>query len=147
MNDIKGVITPELKIVGVMSPKLEVTANIVATGPRGEKGEKGDKGDKGDTYIHPETHPASMIVEDTERKFLTEEERQALLESLQKSTHVHNQIAPLSTWTIDHPLNKFPSVSIVDSAGNLVIGDVQYVSTSQVIVSFVAQFSGRAYLN
>jgi hypothetical protein len=44
-------------------------------------------------------------------------------------------------------MGSFPSVVVVDSAGTVVIGEVDYVSGNQVIVRFSAGFSGTAYLN
>jgi len=60
--------------------------------------------------------------------------------------HVHTQGSPSSTWTINHTLGGYPSVMVVDSASTVVIGEVSYVSTSQVVVEFTAPFSGYAYL-
>ena len=60
--------------------------------------------------------------------------------------HVHTQALPASTWTINHTLDGYPSVMVVDSAATVVIGEVSYVSTSQVVVEFTAPFSGYAYL-
>ena len=61
--------------------------------------------------------------------------------------YVHDQISPSDTWEIIHNLDKYPSVSVVDSAGSKVIGDVSYVSMNELIVHFSAGFSGKAYLN
>ena len=63
------------------------------------------------------------------------------------STYIHTQSSASSSWTINHNLDKYPSVSVVDSAGNKVIGDVEYTSRNSVVVSFCATFSGKAYLN
>jgi hypothetical protein len=63
------------------------------------------------------------------------------------STYTHNQLSSSSTWTITHNLSRFPSVTIVDSAGTVQIGEVFYVSSNQVIVSFSSPFGGKAYLN
>lgn len=52
-----------------------------------------------------------------------------------------------SQWTINHTLDKFPSVTVVDSAGNVVYGQVNYVNENTVTVDFGATFSGTAYLN
>lgn len=60
---------------------------------------------------------------------------------------VFTQSSASSTWTVSHNLNKFPSVSVVDSAGTAVIGNVTYNSTSQITLTFSASFSGKAYLN
>lgn len=61
--------------------------------------------------------------------------------------HVFTQGTPATTWSIFHNLGKYPSVSVVDSANNEVVGDVQYNSANQVTITFSAAFSGKAYLN
>ena len=63
------------------------------------------------------------------------------------SNHVHTQQVASDIWEINHSLNKYPSVTIVDTSGNLVIGSVHYISTSKIVVRFSAPFSGVAYLN
>ena len=59
----------------------------------------------------------------------------------------HVQMEASSVWTINHGLGKRPSVTVVDSCGNVVVGDVAYLSTNQLTVTFNAEFSGKAYLN
>lgn len=59
----------------------------------------------------------------------------------------HVQSTPEASWVIDHNLGKFPAVSVVDSGGTEVEGNVQYPSQHRVIVSFTAAFAGEAYLN
>lgn len=66
---------------------------------------------------------------------------------LYKFSHIHVQSTPAVQWTITHNLGKFPSVSVVDSAEQEVIGEVEYVSDSVLIVKFSAAFSGKAYIN
>lgn len=63
------------------------------------------------------------------------------------STYTHSQPSASSTWTIVHNLGCKPSVTIVDSGGNVQIGEVLYDSDNQVTVTFAASFSGYAYLN
>jgi len=63
------------------------------------------------------------------------------------STTIFNQMSPLAIWTITHNLEKFPSVTIVDSSGNVVIGDIIYLNNMQIRITFVGAFSGKAYLN
>lgn len=60
---------------------------------------------------------------------------------------VFTQSSASATWTINHTLNKFPSVEVVDSANDIVIGNVTYNSTTQITITFTAAFSGKAYLN
>ncbi len=61
--------------------------------------------------------------------------------------HIHDQPVPQSSWVINHNLGKYPSVTIVDSANDEVVGEVKYNSVNQLTVSFSAAFSGKAYLN
>lgn len=60
--------------------------------------------------------------------------------------YVHTQSSASSTWTITHALGGRPSVTVVDSAGTVVIGEVGYNSNTTVVVSFTTPFSGFAYL-
>lgn len=62
-------------------------------------------------------------------------------------TYTHIQSIASSTWVIAHNLEKFPSITIVDSSGNVVIGDIKYIDNLTIQVSFSGAFSGRAYLN
>lgn len=62
-------------------------------------------------------------------------------------TYTHTQASASATWTITHNLNCFPSVTVVDSAGSVVVGDVVYISANVVSITFVASFGGKAYLN
>jgi len=63
------------------------------------------------------------------------------------STYVHYQSVPATLWTIEHNLGRYPSITVVDSAGTVVIGGVQYISENEVRLTFGAGFSGRAFLN
>lgn len=60
---------------------------------------------------------------------------------------VYTQTSPSAVWTINHNLNKYPSVTIVDSADNMVIGEVFYNSLNQVTLTFAGAFSGKAFIN
>ena len=59
----------------------------------------------------------------------------------------HTQIQASKTWNIKHNLKKIPSVTIVDSGGNEVIGDVKHLSENELIITFSYEFSGSAILN
>ena len=43
--------------------------------------------------------------------------------------------------------SKFPSVMVVDSAGSVVVGAVNYVDVNNLTVSFAYQFTGSVDLN
>lgn len=63
------------------------------------------------------------------------------------TTYTHDQTLALATWTVTHNLAKFPSVTVVDSAGTVVIGTVVYLDANTVELDFSTAFSGKAYLN
>jgi len=60
---------------------------------------------------------------------------------------VFTQGAPSSTWNVSHGLDKFPSVSVVDSANNEVEGDVHFIDVNNLTIIFSSSFAGKAYLN
>ncbi len=62
-------------------------------------------------------------------------------------TYIFEQREASDVWIIDHGLNRYPSCTVVDSAGTAVVGEVEYASRQTIRVHFTAQFSGKAYLN
>src|SRR5882724_8236023 len=60
---------------------------------------------------------------------------------------VFTQGAPANPWVINHTLGFYPNVTVVDSGGSVVEGDVTYPSASQVQVAFAGAFAGAAYLS
>lgn len=57
------------------------------------------------------------------------------------------QATPATVWTIVHPLAFTPNVTVVDSAGSQVEGDVRYTAADTVTITFSAAFTGTAYLS
>ena len=67
-------------------------------------------------------------------------------------TFTHNQNSTSSTWVVTHNLNRFPSVTVVDSGNSIVQGTVVYNSIKQLTITFFSggnalAFQGKAYLN
>ena len=63
-------------------------------------------------------------------------------------TFIFTQTNPVPlVWNIQHNLNKYPSVSVVDSANEILFGNVEYVNQNLLTITFTAGFSGFAYLN
>lgn len=71
----------------------------------------------------------------------------AVWKLVSSSNYTHNQITLSTSWSINHGLNKYPSVSVVDSGNNIVVGDVKYTDLNNLTVTFNSSFSGKAYLN
>ena len=66
---------------------------------------------------------------------------------LTDKNYIHTQGTSSTSWVVSHNLNKYPSTTVVDSAGTVVIGLVDYDSLNQVTLTFKATFSGKAYFN
>lgn len=64
-----------------------------------------------------------------------------------KSGYVFTQGTPSATWTINHNLGKYPSINVVDESNDEVVGAVNYTNNNQIVVTFSAAFSGKAFLN
>lgn len=62
-------------------------------------------------------------------------------------SYVFTQAQPALVWTIVHGLNRYPSVTTVDTAGDQVWGDLHYRDTNTAVLTFSAPVAGSAYLN
>jgi len=69
------------------------------------------------------------------------------LSSAGAPTFVFTQGTPATTWNIQHNLGKFPSITVIDTGNTVVIGEYNYTSNTNVILTFSAAFAGKAYLN
>ena len=52
-----------------------------------------------------------------------------------------------SSVTVNHNLGYKPAVTVIDSAGDECIGDVDHLSNNELIVTFSAPFSGTVLCN
>lgn len=62
-------------------------------------------------------------------------------------TYIHDQGVPSAIWTVQHNLNKFPSVTSVNNNNIKMFGEVTYIDANNLTISFSAGFSGKAYIN
>jgi len=53
---------------------------------------------------------------------------------------------PSAAWIIEHNLNKYPQVTLIDDEGNLFEADIFYNSLNQITVVFALPTSGKAVL-
>ena len=60
---------------------------------------------------------------------------------------VYVQAISSDIWEITHNLNKYPAVTVVDSGGSVVIGEIVYIDKNNVRITFASAFSGKAYFN
>lgn len=59
----------------------------------------------------------------------------------------HVQNVASSIWNITHNLGFYPNITVVDSAGTVLEGDLEYIDLNNIRVTFSAAFSGNAYLS
>ena len=62
-------------------------------------------------------------------------------------SYIHDQGQAYHVWTIQHNLDKYPSVVVVDNGDDVVHGQINYQSKNTIIITFSAAFAGKAYLN
>lgn len=64
-------------------------------------------------------------------------------------TSRYTYIQPIATadWIVTHNLGRFPSgVTVVDSAGSVIEGSIQFINSNSIKISFNYAFSGKAYI-
>lgn len=64
-------------------------------------------------------------------------------ESLIEKYTFNNQ----QTWNIQHNLNTFPPVHTVNTNGEIIIGNVTYINSNSITISFSESVSGYAYVS
>lgn len=67
--------------------------------------------------------------------------------TIKQTTYIYEQGIASDTWNINHNLNKYPSVTIVDTSGTVVNCEVTYLDKNNCILTMNAPFKGKAYLN
>jgi hypothetical protein len=62
------------------------------------------------------------------------------------STAVFPFAVPALTWTVAHFLGRYPAVTILDTANEVILATYQYVDRNVIEVSFGAPTNGTVYL-
>lgn len=62
-------------------------------------------------------------------------------------TYIFEQGVSSDTWVIVHNMNKYPSVTVVDSAGTQFVAQIEYNSRNQLTIHMNGATTGKAYLN
>ena len=104
LNEVIAQIVPDAQVIANITPNAEINVQIIGSGP---------KGDKGDTPIRG----VDYFTQNDISEFLSN--------VVQDKTYRHPQIQASSSWIIVHNLDKYPSVTIVDSANNVVMGEIE----------------------
>jgi hypothetical protein len=62
-------------------------------------------------------------------------------------SYLHEQTVAAAVWNVQHNMARYPSITVVDSAGDVVFADVEYVSANLIRVTHGGATTGRAFLN
>lgn len=102
-----------------IEPPSTTTAPVVTAGTQGPRGPQGEQGPVGP----PGPGSGSAFY------------------------YVHSQMVAADTWRVVHDLGGRPAVTVTDSAGTVVIGDVAYLNDTELLITFTRPFGGYAYLS
>lgn len=61
--------------------------------------------------------------------------------------YIYEQTEAKDVWVINHDLEKYPSVIIVDDNNIVIVGEIEYMNKNQVIIRFNKNETGKAILN
>lgn len=112
--------------------------------------------DERDTVIIEETDRSVVEVQedDAVRSVVVDSETVSVVTALEQGPpgagadkHYQQAFQPTAFLSVVHNLSKYPSVTVVDTAGDEVEGAVSYISNNELTVSFGAPFGGVIYLN
>lgn len=149
------VIADEVVVIEVVRDDpsvIEVTAPSGPIGPQGPVGPPGNQGPIGNTGPTGSIGPVGpgvaaggiagqSLVKLNSADFATTWATPTI------PTVVFTQGSPSATWVIAHNMNKYPSVTVVDSGGSVVIPSVLYTDLNNITITFGSATSGKAYLN
>ena len=57
------------------------------------------------------------------------------------------QSIPATSWLINHLLGVYPNVTVVDTAGDVIVPEIRYIDVNQLELIFSAAVAGEAYLS
>ena len=59
----------------------------------------------------------------------------------------HLQMTPDAVWTVVHGLNGFPNITAIDSSNSEIVGDLAYIDSNTVQITFASATGGKAYVS
>jgi hypothetical protein len=62
-------------------------------------------------------------------------------------SYTHTQLTPAAVWTVVHGLGGFPNVTAIDSADSEIVGDLLYIDSNTVQITFSSGTAGKAYIS
>ena len=119
-------------VQGTVGAGTQGVQGTLGTGIQGTQGTAGLQGISGAALDNTDD-----LTEGTTNKYFT----------VGRVSYEHMQGAASSSWSITHNLGFKPNVTVIDSAGNIVEGEIAYTNSNSLTVSFSSAFSGTAYIS
>ena len=91
-----------------------------------------------------------IIISDSQSndpRFKTKTTNLKAISSFTSNSFDFTQGVPSATWNIQHNLDKYPSVTVVNESKEVMIGNIQYIDKDKITITISEPFSGYAYLN
>jgi len=124
-------------VISVVPPSAaQSTQSTVVVGP-GQGGARGPQGLQGATGSGAQGTAGSQGTQGL----------QGIQGTNRQIAYVHTQGVSSATWTISHNLNFYPNITTMDSTGAICEGEIVYTNPNSLTVTFLAAFSGVAYLS
>jgi len=145
VNDVISITTPQ----GTVHPNscsCDSCSGGSGYGPQGAQGVQGTQGTRGTQGIQG-TQGTQGITGTGVQGTTGAQGTVGPAGPVQTLAYAHTQGSASDTWVITHNLNFMPNVTVQDSAGNIVEGEITYTNTNSLTVSFASSFSGKAYLS
>lgn len=127
-------------VVQEINPGYTQGPNVVYIGQGGPKGTQGVQGPQGPAGSGTQGATGTQGTQGIQGSA-------GLGASVENFSYTHNQGSASDTWNITHNLNFYPNVTVQDSGGTIVEGEINYTTRNTLIVTFSSAFSGKAYLS
>jgi hypothetical protein len=148
VNDVVLITTPE----GTLINTGLGGGTDGAQGTQGVRGAQGTQGVQGTTGIGTQGTQGTSGADGIDGSALdnTDDLTEGLTNkyfTVERVSYEHDQGAASNSWIVTHNLGFKPNVTVIDSAGNIVEGEITYTNSNSLTVSFASAFSGKAYLS
>jgi hypothetical protein len=78
---------------------------------------------------------------------ITDSDVAVISHQIAEDKHYKTALMDGDIWQIEHNLNKYPSITVVDTANNVIYGEVNYNDLNNVTITFASSVTGYAYFN
>ena len=149
--DVSGLFAVKFEATSLSGGNLKLFAKSITVVEVSDDGDgSGSGGGSGSTYVLPAATPSTLGgIKVGSNLSITEDGTLSAIGGTGDGdkTYVFTQSFATTEWNIEHGLNKYPSVVVVDSSLNQVIADVQYIDLNTIKVKFSESFTGKVFLN